>query len=215
MFDWLKEKATKIFESVKVNFTKAKGFIGKAVKEISKKVIESDFISLAKFGVLAGCTIGTFILIYKLIKSKIDSYKNAENTENMDPVDKMMHENNYRDNREQKNLHRKMNRVRDILTKDARRVKAGTDYFWLKKFLYEEEHPGKLMGSRAEWEEFFDDAWFKFGKRDVDDNYAFMQLDEFFDLYRDFDLDGSREGDENILRKTWENTNISHHADFL
>lgn len=217
MFNWLKEKALGLFEKAKVRFGKATKFIGTMANEISKKVVGADFITVAKFGVAAGCTIGAIILIYKIIKAKIDSVKNSDNTENMNAAEKAMHGKNFRDAREQQNLHRKMNRVSEVLRKDARRYQAGAKYFWLKKFLYEEENPGKVMGCKADWEEFFDDAWFKFGMRDVDDDFAFMKLDEFFDACEDFDtIDGFKEeGDDHLMRKTWENANLSHHADIM
>ena len=125
--------------------------VGDAIKGAATKVVEAiagaSLVNVLKFGVLAGVSIATVVMIFKFIKAKRAMYNNEENKT---IVDRAL-QNNYADVRNQKELHPLMKKVRKNLQKDLQpRVKKAK----------------KVKKNRNQYREFINNLYY-----DNDDDY--------------------------------------------
>ena len=94
--------------------------VGEVVKDSAIKVVDAiagaSLASLVKFGIIAGISVATVVLIFKFIKAKKKVYTDESNKT---IVDRALQK-NYADVRNQEELHPLMHKVKKNLKKDLK-----------------------------------------------------------------------------------------------
>ena len=90
--------------------------LGKSVNTIYKSILNANLLGLVKFGIIAGVSIATVILIFKYLKMKKKAYTNESEKTTVDRALQV----NYADVRNQKELHPLMKKVKKNLKKDLK-----------------------------------------------------------------------------------------------
>lgn len=192
--------------------TKLFGLLKDKAVDILDAVSEISIPTVIKVGLGVGAAVVATVVVGKIVKDKIESYRT---TEYKDPIDNINETNNFKDARKQRSLHKGMRRVRRNLNRDSRKKKK-EKYGWIKMLIAEEEKRMKAQRDKFVKEgDYFDDRYryafrcFDYdGWEEIDEN---ERLKDFFEYYFTYNPDGSKEGpDRGYLRRVWDDS-VSHY----
>lgn len=114
---------------IKEALVKAFGFVKGIASKAVSVVAGVSMMTVAKFAVAAGLTIGTAILVIKFFKDKFKML--TSNNVSKTPIEKNL-DRNFADYRKRRTLHREMEEVSETLWDDTPR--RGEGYGWMDEF---------------------------------------------------------------------------------